>query len=1452
MTEDLPQSPTVNPSPDNPTPRRRVMTRDALNDLLGSLDAPVGTNLPSVPAMPPAAGADAAPTLPAADAGGRSGDQDTPPAPRRGTAALADLFAGADAAPTLSAADAGARSGSQDTPPAPRRGTAALADLFAGTDAPTASAQVEALVLPQNLERYLSPDLWRKLNSDSSRQGVLFNALDRLRSILYQLSTFLPANLAQEKMNRPVPGLVNGRILTGSLLFADVSGFTALSERLAGLGDEGAERLTGMINRYFIKMLEILSWSGGVLLKFAGDATLAFFPERPNQEQAGWALRAGQRMLRAMQAFANLPTPGGAVTLKMKIGLSTGEFLASSVGSARRMEYGVLGPAVMRTMAAEGAGQAGLLVADQQTVDILGIIGTERAPGFYSLPVETGEELDDFEISADRRRGRGAIPWSASPQMIVAQMEAAIRQIEALEPYVPPEVTEQLLAHAQQRSITSQYRPTVVMFCNYVGLETLLERWGGDGAARITTIMSNYFEAMHGAIARQGGTITRIDPYSTGTKLLALFGAPVAHEDDAQRAIRAALAMNAELDLLNQRWLRQFARHLPPDLQDGPLMQHRIGLTQGQTFAGLVGSTNRREYTVMGDEVNLSARLMSAAAPSQILVSQKVQDEACEIFDLTPLQPIRVKGKSKPISIYQVEGPRENALLRRARQRDPLWGRDAELTQARSVLAAALAGQSQMLILQGLAGMGKSHLADVLVNAALQTGAQVLPYICRPYQCGTPYAVWGPLLRTLIGIEATDNTGQQQERLYAALEQHDLPRGYAAPLAAVMGLDPGSGSAPASSKTMLSGSPLLNDVLNISAKKRGSSLDLFEQLEDHQTGEDGQMWLKPPAQFTLREREMLTGAVIALLDGQLAGRPGVLFFEDAHWLDVESLALALALVEKLPDRPLLILLTRRGEETPPEGVRVHTLNLGPLAQQGAFEMVSYILASELAPLIHEQSGGNPLYVEEITRWLQRTRKITATDLENILQISDILKKLVLSELETLPETQREIARVGAVIGEEFRVSEVRALLPDLDPVTLANHLRALTMARLIVLTQSGLDRHYSFRQALVRDVLYNSLPFSRRRELHGALAQYLVEAAGQTDGLRSRMAALFDADQGHDTVAAAERIAENYANAEQWLPAAQYELKAARRARTQQELARSAIACARGLEALAEIGSSGGIGTPDALLAAEARLGLLCAQGDAALLTPDYSTALLIYEQAEAARNDELPPAVNSTPLQRLALTLTALNRLPDALARLDGVQPPADAANLALTAWVEYRAGQPQWRESADRCRAALTPDTLQCDRLKVLLLELAGEWAELRTACLQLGLVEHAAMAALRLGDSALSTGDLTTALTHYQAATEIFRREQSNCGLTLALYRSAGAHAGLKDAGAANAALTEALKLLPGCPPAIFAEGRELVRNALRKSRPVWGTWRWQSFLDTQAIALLFPALTAREES
>ena len=284
-----------------------------------------------------------------------------------------------------------------------------------------------------------------------------------------------------------------------------------------------------------------------------------------------------------------------------------------------------------------------------------------------------------------------AVQWDASPEEIKSEINEKLTQIKALTPYLASELVDRIIAHADQRQVRSEYRPTTVMFCNFTGPDTLLEAWGEAGAQRVTRILSDYFTAINEVISRFGGIVSRIDPYSQGTKLLALFGAPVAHEDDAQRAISAALEMNNALSRLNQDWAQNLSRHLPPGSKKN-FMEHRIGITLGDTFAGQAGSSTRREYTVMGDEVNLAARLMSAARPGQILISQPVFEVTDAYYVTRKLPPVRVKGKKNLIEIWQVDGPREDTLLNRIHSRPPLIGRTPELERGWQIIQRARAG----------------------------------------------------------------------------------------------------------------------------------------------------------------------------------------------------------------------------------------------------------------------------------------------------------------------------------------------------------------------------------------------------------------------------------------------------------------------------------------------------------------------------------------------------------------------------------------------------------------------------------------------------------------------------------------------------------------------------------------------------------------------------------------
>lgn len=1308
------------------------------------------------------------------------------------------------------------------------------------------------LNIQPELEQFLSSELWHGINTESPRHGILINVLDRMRSVLYLLSTFLPTHLVQEKMRRSVSGLINGSSLCGTLLFSDISGFTALSERLAVLGPEGAERLTTIMNRYFTTMLEILSWSGGILLKFAGDATLVYFPRQEKELQAKWAMRAAIRMLRAMSEFIDIETPTEKVTLKMKIGVGTGDFLAASIGSERRMDYAILGTAVTNTMTSEVYATApGQLIVDNNTLNTLSeeYQSKEIQPGFFIIdPV--GIKLDDFEIKAEKRRARGAVPWNASIQAIGAQIDVALHQIQALTPYLAPELVERLVAHARQRRIESEYRPTTVLFCNFVGPEKLLPVWNETiGIQRVTGLLSAYFSAMDDIIRYYGGIVSRIDPYQNGTKLLALFGAPVAHEDDPMRAISAALAMNIELKKVNKRWSRKLERHLPIGW-DLPLIQHRIGITHGDTFAGLIGSSTRREYTVMGDDVNLAARLMGSATMGQILISQRVKDVVSDFFVLTPLHAIQVKGKSKPINIYQLEGPRNETLAKRVRERGLLIGRSSELAEAREILQKAMAGKSSLLTIQGPPGIGKSHFADEILKIALENGAvQELFYQCRSYSLDTPYALWSGLLRTLTDITSIDHPLIHQEKIRQLTHKYDLPTKIIPYLTTLMGLkdiDIESDHEQTADTIIAGNTAYFRKIKKGEAKRRSSQLDLLAQLDESESNPIGSAWQRYPTQLPPAERLQMFESVVELMTHLTLKNPIIIFIEDAQWMDSESKELISYIIERLSNKPILVMMAQRStEKIIPMG---HTLSLKPYNSEETTAAVANILISDLAKMIHEQSRGNPLFVEEISRWVQRTRKIGVADLKDILQTSDILQKLVLSSLENYPETQREVIRSAAVIGSEFRAGEVQALLPSLAPAKLSNLLHDLEDANLISLMEAGVDARYAFHQSLVRDIVYQSMPFEKRRELHAQVANYLSQSDDQRGDVHTKISVFLRPQSTYGLLEQAEQAAYHYEMAEQWLQAAQYLLLAGQKAYQQSTFSKSTALANRVLTDLDNLPKT----TDDATwYITKTQLQILL--GDIGIETLDFGGAISAYESALDYLPKDAPGNMDVRIWFCLALILPTQGREKEAISSLHNmIKEPISDTDLPIgmaMAWLLWRSQEPELEYWLEQCRKIINNlDATSTADCKTLLYDWSGDSNIALLAYQEVDKPTGTALIHIRLGNQAFDAGDFQTALRDYRKAAQLWENTAKEpCGLALAFYRQAEVFWKTHQKETAIDTLNKALDLLSKCPIIFQTENRKAIQNALESinNAKIEASFprAWRFYEDTFYISQIF---------
>jgi class 3 adenylate cyclase/tetratricopeptide (TPR) repeat protein len=1325
--------------------------------------------------------------------------------------------------------------------------------------------------LPPNLERYLPPHLWRQLTEESPRRKLLLNALDRLRSLHYLLCTYLPAPLVQEVARQPQPGRVQGELLDGTLLFADVSGFTALSERLADLSpEEGAEKLTLAINRYFERTLKILAWSGGTLLKFAGDALLAHFPAQADAEQARWAVRAGQRMLQATAGSSAAAVPAGEMVLQVKIGLSSGPFLAARVGSVQRMEYVLLGQTVARTMAAEGAARAGQLIVDRATAAALEPSRcAEQAPGFHAVQLLPDQELGDFEIKTESRRARRTAAWIADTAEVRSDIASTLQQIEALSPYLPRELVDRIIANVEQRQVDSEFRWTTVLFANFSGPEALLSATPDPAQAeRATRLLNDYFNAVHRTVARYGGVLTRIDPFQQGSKVLVLFGAPVAHEDDPQRAVHTALAMNQEVAALNERWRRSLTGpgDLPTAGQAGPLLQQRIGIAQGRTFAGQAGTPVRREYTVMGDDVNLAARLMAAAQPGQVLLSQPVHEAAAGHFQITALPPIPVKGKSKPVPIFQVDGLRDDRLAHRLRGQGPLLGREAEMKRARRVLRRALAGQGVILSIRGPAGVGKSRLADALAAVALAQGAQVYYSECSSYTATAPYAPWIALLHTIAGIVGDDPPNVRGEKITRLLADLDLARDQG-PLFDLLGLPSPAlpeqlqqsiarHATPAGPRPAQKARPTLFDRLDQQVTAQPErEMNLWNLTRERSPGEARPLWQRLEARVTAREQARLFAAIGGLLEALVARAPLVLLLENAQWMDTSSRELLRSLDQRLGTKPILVLLVQR-EESGQEPGAGPGIALEPLSLEGTAALVDCLLGPRLAPAerstlvqaIHERSGGNPLYVEEIVRlWLQRGATTEPADLQAVLRYSGTLQELVLSRLDNLPHGQRSVVRAASVVGDEFVRRDIGPLLEEsLEEGTLDGYLAQAAEARLIFPLGMRVEARYAFRQTSVRELIYDSLPFARRRGLH------------------ARLAGVIEARYPGDLAQQAELLAHHYELAGDDLLAACYLLLSGHNAQQRYAYPRATACYSRALAILEKLPAEAG---PDlAALRAQAHEG----QGDVALLSGNYAAAAAAYRTAQALLSETAPTVVEGGPapgaaspgaetigeaearlLVKQALVLPTQGQAGAAedCTRRAWASPPltGDLAPAATLAWLLWRRGAPEageWIEAAAMLVAAGANRWMA--GVATLLRDLAGEWSTVLAAYQALDRPAGTVLAACRLGDQHLAQGDPTAARTLYDQAAAVAAAESDAAGLGLAHYRQAEATAREGNLAAAGAMLREALALLETAGTTA-EDDRQVLRRVLAAvgARKVgrWPAWRWQHYDDALRIAVLF---------
>ena len=604
-------------------------------------------------------------------------------------------------------------------------------------------------------------------------------------------------------------------------------------------------------------------------------------------------------------------------------------------------------------------------------------------------------------------------------------------------------------------------RKATVIFADLSGYTAVSERVDPE---RMKSLVDRALRRLGEEVERYGGTI---DKY-IGDNVMGVFGAPVSHEDDPERAVRAGLAMQAAMEGINQR--------IAADL--GASFSLRVGINSGEVLAGRVGDG----YTVIGDPVNVAARLQAAAKPGTVIVGGVTHRLTRGAIEYVELPPLELKGKAEPVPAWEaVRALIGGRAARGSRASTPLIGREDESELLLSLYERVThETRPHLVTLVGQAGVGKTRLLRELTGELIErdSGVAIRLGSCPAYGAGLAYWALGEVVRGQFEIADTDDAETAWGKLSRGVaglvttaDTEEPPERLAAIIGRALGIEP------------------------------------------HAT--DSAAALPPDAEDPQQMRDRLFSAVRSLVEAASRQHPLVLALEDIHWADEGMLDLIEYLARWVRGPALLLCLARDEllDRRPGWGggrLNATTITLEPLASDHALELVTALLPAggggadgeQLVEQVAARSGGNPLFAEEmVNRILEEGGDPEA--------LPETVHSVLAARLDSLPRPERRILQHASVVGQTFWEGSLASVAAE-EGIGLPTALSALQEKDLVVATAGSRlagEREYAFKHVLIRDVAYSTLPKAVRARKHAEVGTFIEErAADRSEGVVAMVA----------------------------------------------------------------------------------------------------------------------------------------------------------------------------------------------------------------------------------------------------------------------------------------------------------------------------------------------------------